>query len=301
MEQFVEDYLAHCRAAGLSPTTLSRSYGYSLRGVFLPWCREQGIERPSSLSSRDVDRFVDDLLQRGGKRGQLSKHTAWTYAKAAKLFLAWARAEGEDVEADVRLPRLPKRLVDTLDREEVQRIENAASNQRDALIVRVLADSGVRVGELVRLRISDILTRDDHHFLKVRGKGDRERLVPIAPPLYRRLLRFVERYRPDNPSSDRLFLSRRRGGNTGGYGPLTDSGVQQLIRDLGERAGVKKRVHPHLFRHSAATHMLRRGMNPLLVAEVLGHTSLAMIQNVYSHLTPVDAHSALMAVLRSEE
>lgn len=167
--------------------------------------------------------------------------------------------------------------------------------------MRVLADSGVRVGELVRLRISDILTRDDHHFLKVRGKGDRERLVPIAPPLYRRLLRFVERYRPDDPSSDRLFLSRRRGGNTGGYGPLTDSGVQKLIRDLGERAGVKKRVHPHLFRHSAATHMLRRGMNPLLVAEVLGHTSLAMIQNVYSHLTPVDAHSALMAVLRSEE
>ena len=97
MEQFVEDYLAHCRAAGLAPTTLSRSYGYSLRGVFLPWCREQGIERPSSLSSRDVDRFVDDLLQRGGKRGQLSKHTAWTYAKAAKLFLAWAREEGEEL------------------------------------------------------------------------------------------------------------------------------------------------------------------------------------------------------------
>jgi integrase len=163
MDQFVEDYLAHCRAAGLSPTTLSRSYGYSLRGVFQPWCREQGIERPAALTSRDVDRFVNDLLERGGKRGALSKHTAWTYAKAAKLFLAWAKEEGEKVEAEVRLPRLPKRLVDTLDREEVQRLENAARNQRDALIVRVLADSGVRVGELVRLRISDVLEQDHHH------------------------------------------------------------------------------------------------------------------------------------------
>jgi integrase len=81
------------------------------------------------LSSRDVDRFVDDLLQRGGKPGPLSKHTAWTYAKAAKLFLAWAKEEGEKVEAEVRLPRLPKRLVDTLDREEIQGLENAAGNQ----------------------------------------------------------------------------------------------------------------------------------------------------------------------------
>jgi len=73
-----------------------------------------------------------------------------------------------------------------------------------------------------------------------------------------------------------------------------------MIRDLGERAGSGKRVHPHLFRHSAATYMLQRGMNPLLVAQVLGHSSLAMIQRVYAHLTPTDAHQALMQVLRAE-
>ena len=73
------------------------------------------------------------------------------------------------------------------------------------------------------------------------------------------------------------------------------------MRDLGERVGLKKRVHPHVFRHSAATHMLRRGMNPLLVAQVLGHTSLAMIQNVYSHLTATDAHLALMSALKEAD
>ena len=137
--------------------------------------------------------------------------------------------------------------------------------------------------------------------IKVRGKGGRERLVPLAPVLHRRVVRYAERQRPRDVSSDRLFLSRRRSRLTGDYEPLTESGVQQFIRDLGERAALRKRVHPHVFRHSAATHMLRRGMNPLLVAQVLGHTSLAMIQNVYAHLTPTDAHLALMSALKETE
>jgi integrase/recombinase XerD len=72
------------------------------------------------------------------------------------------------------------------------------------------------------------------------------------------------------------------------------------FQELAERAGLRQRVTPHTFRHSAATWMLRSGMNPLLVAQVLGHTSLDMIQNVYSHLTPTDAHPELMAALQAD-
>ncbi|HEX6349359.1 MAG TPA: tyrosine-type recombinase/integrase [Candidatus Dormibacteraeota bacterium] len=296
----VEDYLAHCRAAGLSPKTIRHAYGYPLRSVLVPWCAEQGIEKPEQLTSRVLDRFVADLLEHGGKRGQLSKHSAWSYAKAAKGFVAWAKAEGEKIEGEVQLPQLSKKLVEVLSREEIQRLEDSATTERDALIVRVLADSGIRVGELVQLRLGAFAEQDRHHFLKVRGKGDRERLVPISPALYRRLQRYADRQRPADAVSDRLFLSRRKSPRTGDYEPLTESGVQQFVRDLGERAALKKRVHPHVFRHSAATHMLRRGMNPLLVAQVLGHTSLAMIQNVYSHLTATDAHLALMSALKDE-
>ncbi len=296
----VEDYLAHCRAAGLSPKTIRHAYGYPLRSVFLPWCADHEVERLSQLNSRVLDRFVSDLLEHGGRRGELSKHTAWTYAKAAKRFLAWAKEEGEQIEGQIKLPRLPRRLVETLERDEIQRLADSAQSERDSLIVRVLADSGIRVGELVRLRREDLIERERSHFLKVLGKGDRQRLVPVAPILYRRLVRYAERQRPTDTNSDRLFLSRRRSRTSGDYEPLTESGVQQLVRDLAERAGIKKRVHPHLFRHSAATHMLRRGMNPLLVAQVLGHTSLAMIQNVYSHLTDLDAHAALIAALRED-
>jgi len=77
--------------------------------------------------------------------------------------------------------------------------------------------------------------------------------------------------------------------------------IQQLVRDLGTKAGIAKRVHPQVFRHWAATWMLWRGMNLLLVAKVLGHESLAMITRTYSHLTVDDAHGALMAALRSDE
>lgn len=301
LSRLVEDYLAHCRAAGLSPKTVRHSYGYPLRSVFLPWAAEQGISQSDQLDNRTLDRFVATLLEQGGRRGELSRHSAWTYAKAVKRFLAWLSEEGEAAPGQVTLPKLPKRLVETVDRTEVQRLEDAALSERDAVILRTLADTGLRVGELVALRTSDLVERDRiHHFLRVQGKGGRERMVPISAGLFRRLQRYLERKRPADAAGDRIFVSNRRSPRSGEYEPLTESGVQQMIRDLGERAGLGKRIHPHLFRHSAATHMLRRGMNPLLVAQVLGHSSLAMIQNVYSHLTETDAHDALIAALKDD-
>jgi integrase len=100
--------------------------------------------------------------------------------------------------------------------------------------------------------------------------------------------------------SDRLFISlRRRPG--GDYGPLTPSGVEQVIQELGASAGITKRVYPHLLRHSYATWTLTRGMNPIMLAHILGHTSLAMIQNVYSHLTPTDAYEAMVRTLAEDD
>ena len=86
-----------------------------------------------------------------------------------------------------------------------------------------------------------------------------------------------------------------------GVPPLTTSGVDQMIRNVGELAGVGKRVYPHLLRHSFATWQLSRGMNPIQLAQILGHSSLTMIQAVYSHLSPVDAYEAVLRTYREEE
>lgn len=299
IRRLVEDYLANRRAAGLSRKTLA-NYDLALNRVFMPWLSREDIASIDRLTSRHLDRLSTELLDQGGARGELSRASAWTYVRNIRLFLAWARQEGEKVEAVAQLPKLPRRLVEVLEREEIQRLEDAADSERDKLIVRTLADTGLRVGELTGLRVSDLVERDRNRYLKVHGKGARERLVPIAPTLARRLRRYCERQRPQIARTDRLFVARRRS-PSGDYQPLTPSGVQQLVRELGVQAGISKRVHPHVFRHSAATWMLRRGMNPLLVAKVLGHESLAMITRTYSHLTADDAHDALMAALRSEE
>jgi hypothetical protein len=94
-------------------------------------------------------------------------------------------------------------------------------------------------------------------------------------------------------------VSRRRS-RMGGRERLTRSGVDQLIRLLGEEAELTKRVHPHLLRHSFATWALAQGVNPIQLAQIMGHSSLAMIQTVYAHLTPQDAYSALEAISRAE-
>ncbi len=298
LARLVDDYLAAARAAGASPKTIRFSYGFPLREVFLPWTTEQAITQPAQLDNRVLDRFSVHLRDHGGKRGPLSEHSVWTYVKAVNRFVRWLKEEGEEIQADGgrKLPKLPKKLVTILSRPDIARLEAVAAAERDKLIVRVLADCGIRVGELVKLKTNDFEERSGMYFLKVAGKGARERLVPIDRTLYRRLRRYGD-HRPGD--SDRLFLALRRS-PSGDFTPLTENGVQQMVRDLAERAELKQHVTPHVFRHSAATWMLQRGMNPLLVAQVLGHSSLDMIQNVYSHLMPTDAHRELMAALQAD-
>src|SRR5205807_4939501 len=120
--------------------------------------------------------------------------------------------------------------------------------ERDKLMVRLLGDAGLRVGELLGLRCDDLIERERNHYVRVRGKGDRERLVPI-PKLWRRLRRYIDRGRPTELISDRIFVSLRRDRRTGEYEPLTKSGVEQMVRTVAVMAGIRRRVHPHLLRH----------------------------------------------------
>jgi integrase/recombinase XerD len=110
--------------------------------------------------------------------------------------LAWARdpasgVEDERPDGKVRLPKLGRPVEDILSREEIERLEDTARSERDKLIIRVFGDTGMRVGELVRLRTDDQVVRQRKNFLHVRGKGDLDRLVPIIEPaLWRGLQRF---------------------------------------------------------------------------------------------------------------
>ena len=295
--RLIHDYLQEKRAAGASPRTVGH-YKEVLEEVLVPFCSREGLHAPAELTSRHLNDLgaghLDGTHSRSGR--PISKATVHSYMRAINSFLAWARAQGEGSSARGRLPSMRKRVLDTLSRDEIQDLEDAAATERDKLIVRVLADTGMRLGELLTLRGDDVRQEGGKNVIKVHGKGDRERLVPIAPSLARRLRRFADRARPD-ATSDRLFITLRRGRASGQLDALTESAVEQMIRSLGEVAGITKRVYPHLLRHSFATEYLRRGGNPILLQQILGHSSLAMITQTYQHLTFGDAHDELMRVL----
>jgi integrase/recombinase XerD len=299
LERLVEDYLIDCRAAGLSPATVKQGYGFPLRQIFLPWAQANGIESVEQLSSRLLNQYAIHLEEAGGKTGKpLTVSTRWTYMKAVKRFLAWAKAEGEKVSASAKLPKLPKREVPTLSAAEVDKMEAGAGNIRDAIIVRLLADTGLRREELTKLTVNDLVDEGRKTYLRVHGKGSRDRRVPVTPRLVRRLRRYVAG-RPCDVDSSRIFLGLKRRPD-GELAPLTPSGVTQMIRNLGERV-LEKRVWPHELRHTAATSLRRRGMDSLDVARILGHSSLRMMEQFYDHVSGADVHDAMMAALRAED
>ena len=94
LRRLSDDFLAHCRAKGLSPKTWRDAYRYALDEVFLPWCAEQGITEPAQLSTRVVERFTTHLLEDGGRRGPLSKASVGSYSRSVRAFLGWAEEEG---------------------------------------------------------------------------------------------------------------------------------------------------------------------------------------------------------------
>ena len=300
LEARITDYLDEKRAGGRSRKTIA-VYTDLLREVLLPYCQKVGIREPAELTTRHLNALSVGLLDGTGSRSgrPLSKASVDSYARTINAFLEWLGKQGEASSARVQRQRLPRRVVDTLSREDIRALEDAASTERDKLIIRILADTGMRLGELLGL-VGDAVRQEPGRkwYVKVLGKGGEERMVPILPGLASRIDRYARRTRKES-ASDLLFLGNRRSWRSGEYEPLTESGTEQMIRDLGLDV-LGRRVYPHLFRHSFVTEQARRGMQPGLVAKIVGHKSLAMIDEVYQHLTVSDAHEALMRSLMDE-
>lgn len=295
LQRLVDDYLAHCRARGLSPRTIETSYGFALQCVLLPWCADEGVTRVEELDMRTLDRLSASLLTRISSRGKpLSKHSIHSYLRPVRQLLTWAAREGEDVKAKPQMPKLPRRRRDVLSREEITRMEDAVPTERDRLIIRIFGDCGLRLSELTQLRIGDVVRSGRGAVLDVDGKGRRQRRVPLPPSLVRRMERHIRGIGDDDPKV-RIFWALRRDRH-GLREPLTESGVSQLIGVAAERARIGRNVHPHLLRHSWMTEMLRSGMNPIQLSVIAG-ASPEVIAACYEHLTEDDAQNALIRAL----
>jgi len=290
----IEDYLIHCRSRGVRPSTIKHSYGYSLRAVLLPWCETEGIASVAAIDQRTLDRFAADIRDRSTREGKpLSESTVKTYQKATNQLLRWY-ADEHDVNAPrVQLHKVPGRKVDTLERDQIALLERTAATERDRVIVRLLADTGMRPGELVSITRGCLHRVGRRHYARIGGETG-ERDVPITAEMYARLRALA---RGDD---DPVFVGLRRDRRTGEHEVLTVAGVRQMVAALALDAGLRTVVNPNVFRHSACRWLLMSGQSPITVAAVMGQGSEAMIREHYNDLGAEDAHDRVMAVIRAE-
>lgn len=175
---------------------------------------------------------------------------------------------------EVLNPKEISRIIETPDRETDQGIRNAA-------IMESLYATGMRVSELVGLELDNLYF--EIGFIRVIGKGNKERLVPVGEIAQDALEHYIEYVRPNYISSknpqkakNRVFLNNRGG-------PLSRMSIWNIVNNAAERAGIKKNVYPHIFRHSFATHLLEGGADLRAVQEMLGHSSIITTE-IYTHV-----------------
>jgi integrase/recombinase XerD len=212
---------------------------------------------PDQLGAEDVRSFQLELLRR---------RVSWSLFNqtvCALRFFYHVTLQRPDVVKMIPFGKKPKTLPCVLSPEEVLRFIDAAWLSRDRTLLRTAYACGLRIGELLHLRVGDI---DSARMVVVvrQGKGGKDRLVPLSPRLLEELRDYWRQYRP----KDWLFP----GGIPGQ--PLTGSCVQRLCQRLVVRAGLAKKATPHTLRHSFATHMLEAGVDLLTLKTILGHSDL---------------------------
>lgn len=235
----------------------------------------------AKASLEELERYTASMRADGLAATTIARRTA-----AARSFFRHQQLLGmrdDNPAAAVKLPRRPKPLPKTLSPGEAERLIDAAKgtqprNLRDQALVELMYGAGLRVSEAVGLEKSGVDL--DDRFVRVTGKGGKERVVPIGRPAVDAVRRYLSRGRPylDRRRRPELFLNAKGG-------PLTRAGAFLILRRLAEVAGLDPtRVHPHILRHSFATHLLEGGADLRSVQEMLGHADLSTTE-LYTHVS----------------
>jgi integrase/recombinase XerD len=235
----------------------------------------------SRTSVEELETYLAELRAAGLSSATIARRVAALRSFFRHQMLLGARADNPAAELD--LPRRQSRLPRTLSPAEAERLIEAAAGttpraHRDRALVELLYGAGLRVGEAVGLAKADVDL--DNRIVRALGKGNKERVVPIGRPAVEAVRRYLSRGRPflDVRHRPELFLNARGGA-------LTRAGAFLILRRLAAKAGLDaERVHPHLLRHSFATHLLEGGADLRSVQEMLGHADLATTE-IYTHVS----------------
>jgi len=278
-ERWVQQYLDHVSlVAGHSANTLF-AYRREL-ARYVTFCHNHGVDNPKEISPPMVGEFVAMLSGEGLAPSSVAR--GLSAVKSFHKYLVQQDAAKQNPARPIRTPRLPRKLPDVMSVRQMQMLleapaPNDAHCLRDKAILAALYGCGLRVSEAANLAVDDIDFRAG--FMRVRGKGDKERLVPFGTMTQQALKRYLDspsRRDAETGARDHAFLSQK-----GGH--LSRMGIWLIVRRAALRVGLGKRIHPHTFRHSFATHLVEGGADLRSVQMMLGHQSVSTTQ-IYTHL-----------------
>lgn len=282
LDRAIDAYLRHITIErGLSEHSIA-AYRRDLDG-YRGWLGEQGIDDTAGITAAVVSAFVADRSGAEPPPAATSLARLQSSVRGWHRFLAREGVEQDDPTGRLRPPKAPRRLPKALTVDQVERLLAAPSAEeplgiRDRALLELLYATGARISEATGLDVDDLAHGD---VLRVRGKGDKERIVPLGTYARTAVDAYLTRVRPSlaakGRASPRLFLGARGA-------PLSRQSAWLIIRDAAERAQLGVEVSPHTLRHSFATHLLQGGADVRVVQELLGHASVATTQ-IYTHVS----------------
>ena len=273
----LDSYLAYLRDVRRMSANTVESYARDLAALGA-FAEKQGKD-VSTLDRRDLESFVRSLMASG--LAPRSTARAVACIRGFYKFVAIEQRRESSAADDLRAPRSWPALPKFLDLEEVDRLlaqpdGSQPRGLRDKALISVLYATGLRVSELISLRLSNLHL--DEGYLTCSGKGEKERIVPIGHEASDWVRRYLSDARPRlvKRASQWLFVNARGG-------PLSRVGFWKLLKEYGLKAGITRDISPHVLRHSFATHLLDRGADLRAIQMMLGHADLSTTQ-IYTHV-----------------
>ncbi len=276
---YIEDYLAYLTLEkNLSDNTV-QAY---IRDLYRleDFVTEQYGLPPEEVRLTHLEAFLAELFERKQARASMARTLS-----GVKSFFRFLADNGRIAASPAELlesPKLSRKLPTVLSVDEIRRILDAIDlstpqGHRNRAMIETLYSCGLRVGELVELRLSDLFFDDG--FLRVIGKGDKQRLVPVSGEAVRQIDLYLERRKtlPQEAKHKEFLFLNNKGRR------LSRVMVFLIVKEAVEAAGISKTVSPHTFRHSFATHLVQGGADIRVVQEMLGHESIATTE-IYTHL-----------------
>lgn len=288
IERILKQYIAYMRLERSFSANTVEAYERDLK-QFLDYCNEHSLN-PLKATLQDLEQYIFETYHDAKRTRTQARQMSGL--RAFYRFLLYHDYIEDDPSELLDMPKLDKHLPEVLTVEEIDSMIAAIDlskpeGQRNRAIIEMLYGSGLRVSELVTLKLSNMYMKE--HYMLVEGKGSKQRLVPISDEAQRQFdLWLQDRNRLDvKPEyTDYAFVNRYGRG-------LTRVMIFTIIKQLAAAAGIQKNISPHTLRHSFATHLLQNGADLRIIQQLLGHETITTTE-IYTHVNVQDLRKAIL-------